>query len=126
MDFADFGLCKRAVANMQTSTSSDPPHTSLTLEGFTGKVLPSIAPLLWLLLVSIHGPFFDTTAIAQALRNGEPTLAKKTFTYKVAGDVRIEADVYQPNDLPDRPVLAWFHGGALMMGHRRDVPKQFL
>ena len=34
--------------------------------------------------------------------------------------------MYQPNDLSDRPVLAWFHGGALMMGHRRDVPKQFL
>jgi acetyl esterase/lipase len=23
-------------------------------------------------------------------------------------------------------VLVWLHGGALVMGHRRDIPKQFL
>ena len=83
--------------------------------------------LLVSFLAGVNGPLFDKTAVAQSSQEeGESTLVKKTFTYKVVGDVEIEADVYQPNDLPERPVVAWFHGGALMMGHRSGIPKQFL
>ncbi len=90
------------------------------------KVPQTTLALLWLLLLGVHAFFLDIPACAQVSQNSDTTLAKKTLTYKVVGDVKIEVDVYQPNDLPNRPVLVWFHGGALMMGHRRDVPKQFL
>jgi acetyl esterase/lipase len=60
------------------------------------------------------------------LSEEETTLTKTTMTYKRVGNLEIKADVYQTNHLPHRPVLAWFHGGALVMGHRRDIPKQFL
>jgi len=47
--------------------------------------------------------------------------AMETYTYKTAGDVKIEADVYRPEDSQPRPVLVWLHGGALMMGSKKWV-----
>ena len=90
------------------------------------KVPLSRVGLLLLLFVGAYGPLCDRTAIAQPSQERESTVVKKTITYKMVGDVEIKADVYQPNDLPNRPVVAWFHGGALMMGHRSGIPKQFL
>ncbi len=53
----------------------------------------------------------------------ELSVAMKTHTYKVAGDVNIQADVYRPEDREVRPVLVWLHGGALILGSRKGVPE---
>src|SRR5579859_5295717 len=55
-----------------------------------------------------------------------PQLAKKTYTYKTDGDVKIQADVYRTDDEKMRPVVVWIHGGALIMGNRNSVPKNLL
>lgn len=48
---------------------------------------------------------------------------KKTYTYKVVGDVNIEADVYHFADKKKRPVLVWIHGGALIIGDKAGLPR---
>ena len=55
-----------------------------------------------------------------------PALVKSTYTYKTVGDVKIQADVYRPNDTKVRPVIVWIHGGALIMGNRNSVPRNLL
>jgi acetyl esterase/lipase len=55
-------------------------------------------------------------------RAAEPEVVKKTFVYKAVAGVRIEADVYRPNDDRTRPVVVWLHGGALIVGSREQVP----
>jgi acetyl esterase/lipase len=55
-----------------------------------------------------------------------PPLVKKTYTYKTASDVKIQADVYRPDDAKVRPVFVWIHGGALITGSRNSVPKNLL
>ena len=47
--------------------------------------------------------------------------APLTYTYKRAGGCDIKADVYLPAVGGPRPVLLWIHGGALILGGRRDV-----
>src|SRR5262245_57000136 len=54
-------------------------------------------------------------------RAGE-TFQKKTYTYKTADEVAIQADVYRPSDDKVRPAVVWIHGGALIVGSRNDVP----
>jgi acetyl esterase/lipase len=44
-----------------------------------------------------------------------------TYTYKTVGNLPIKLDVYRPNDDIVRPVAMWIHGGALIMGSRRDA-----
>src|SRR4051812_18935519 len=56
----------------------------------------------------------------------EPTFARQMHTYKTAGDIKIEADVYRADDMKVRPVVVWLHGGALIVGDRKSVPKQLL
>jgi acetyl esterase/lipase len=56
----------------------------------------------------------------------EPALVKKTYTYKTAGDVAIQADVYRADDDQVRPVVVWLHGGALIVGSRTGVPQRLL
>jgi acetyl esterase/lipase len=56
----------------------------------------------------------------------EPAFSKKTYTYKTAGDVKIQADVYRAEDETVRPVLVWIHGGALITGSRANPPKRLL
>jgi acetyl esterase/lipase len=56
----------------------------------------------------------------------EPSFVKTTHTYKKAGKVSIQADVYRADDKVVRPVLVWLHGGALIVGSRKDVPKNLL
>ena len=50
----------------------------------------------------------------------------KTHTFKTAGKVEIQADVYRPDDTVIRPVVVWIHGGALIMGSRKQVPGDLL
>jgi acetyl esterase/lipase len=57
---------------------------------------------------------------------GPATLPKKSYTYKTAGGVNIQADVYRADDTRRRPVVVWIHGGALIMGNRNSVPRQLL
>jgi len=64
-----------------------------------------------------------------AMATGSPgtvqaELKRSTVVYKTVSDVEIHADVYRPDGSGKRPVIAWFHGGALMMGSRRGVPRQ--
>src|SRR5262245_31895392 len=64
--------------------------------------------------------------LAAPARADGPALIKKTYTYKTVDGVEIQADVYRANDMRVRPVLAEFHGGALIMGSRVGVPKNLL
>jgi acetyl esterase/lipase len=52
-------------------------------------------------------------------------LTKKTYTYKTVDGLDLQADVYRPDDAKARPVVVWIHGGALIMGNRNSVPKNF-
>ena len=56
----------------------------------------------------------------------EPTFVKTTYTYKVVGDCKIQADVYRADDAVVRPGVVWMHGGALILGSRRGVPRRLL
>jgi acetyl esterase/lipase len=49
-------------------------------------------------------------------------LRPETHTYKTVGDLAIKADVYRSRHKERRPVVVWIHGGALIGGHRGDVP----
>ncbi len=55
-----------------------------------------------------------------------PVPVKKTYTYKTAGDVKINLDVYRPDDDKVRPIVVWIHGGALISGSRNFVPKELV
>jgi acetyl esterase/lipase len=50
----------------------------------------------------------------------------ETFVYKRVGDLAIRADVRRDRAWPERPVVVWIHGGALIMGNRADVPAWLL
>jgi acetyl esterase/lipase len=45
-------------------------------------------------------------------------LAKRTYTYRTIGDLRMLADVYRKPDDIIRPAILYLHGGALIMGSR--------
>jgi acetyl esterase/lipase len=45
-------------------------------------------------------------------------IARRTYTYKTIGDLRILADVYRKPDDIIRPAILYIHGGALIMGNR--------
>jgi acetyl esterase/lipase len=51
------------------------------------------------------------------------TVKKSTYDFKTVSDVKVQADVYRPDDDRVRPVVVWIHGGALIMGNRNSVPK---
>jgi acetyl esterase/lipase len=67
---------------------------------------------------------FCVAALGTA-RAAEP-FAKKTYPYKTVDETTIQADVYRPGDDKVRPAVVWIHGGALIVGSRRDVPTQLL
>src|SRR6187549_511531 len=56
----------------------------------------------------------------------DPPLPKQTHTFKTVGGLKIQADVYRADDATVRPVVVWIHGGALVMGNRKSVPKNLL
>src|SRR3954452_11149451 len=56
----------------------------------------------------------------------DPPLPKRTYTFKTAGDLKVQADVYRADDAAVRPVVVWIHGGALITGNRASVPRDLL
>jgi acetyl esterase/lipase len=68
-----------------------------------------------------------TALLAPAVLLAAPApLPKATYTYKEAGALRLELDVYRAGDTVVRPVLVWIHGGALIMGSRAGPPGDLL
>src|SRR5947209_1401906 len=65
--------------------------------------------------------------LPSSLWAGEPVAwAKKTYTYKTVGPVKIHADVFRADDKEVRPVVVWIHGGALILGNRHSVPRDLI
>jgi len=65
-------------------------------------------------------------AVLPARAWAQSTPAPATFVYKRAGGCEIKADVYGSGPPPRKPVLVWIHGGALIVGSRRQVPARLL
>src|SRR6516165_6193808 len=63
---------------------------------------------------------------ASAQDAGRSVGTKGGYTFKTVGDVKIQADVYRPDDTTLRPVVVWIHGGALVTGNRSGVPRKIL
>src|SRR5262249_21422436 len=84
------------------------------------QAMRAIPAWRWLGLLAIM------TGMPNLAWSATPTLVKRTYDYKTAGDTRIQADVYRADDTQARPVLVWLHGGALIMGNRSGVPKNLL
>jgi len=59
-------------------------------------------------------------------RPGGLGFSKRSYTYKVVGDCKIEADVYRTPDDNVSPAILWIHGGALILGNREGLPRQQL
>lgn len=74
--------------------------------------------LLGLAMISAH------LAVGRELHAQE--YARTTVTYKTVNDLDIKADIYRPDDQVRRAVVVWIHGGALIMGHRENVPGPLL
>lgn len=51
--------------------------------------------------------------------------ALTTHVYKVIDGIPIKADVYRSDDLKQRPVLMWIHGGGLIIGNRGTLHPGF-
>jgi acetyl esterase/lipase len=66
-----------------------------------------------------------TFLLAHPVGAADP-LPKLTHTFKIVGDLKIEADVYRADDTKVRPVVVWIHGGALISGNRKSVPRNLL
>ena len=64
--------------------------------------------------------------LGNPVQAADPPLPKQTHTFKTVGDLKIQADVYRPDDTKVRPVVVWIHGGALVMGSRKSVPQNLL
>jgi acetyl esterase/lipase len=62
---------------------------------------------------------------ANPARAADP-LRKQSYTFKTVGDLKIQADVYRADDTEVRPAVVWIHGGALISGNRKSVPKNLL
>jgi acetyl esterase/lipase len=80
----------------------------------TGKLIG------WMILMGTALLLSSCPAVAG---ESETSSVKKTYTYKVVGDLPIKADVYRPDDDGVRPGVVWMHGGALIVGSRRGVPR---
>jgi acetyl esterase/lipase len=76
--------------------------------------------------IALAATVIATVTALSAAVGQTPALVKKTFTYKVVGEAKIEADVYRTDDEVAQPVLVWIHGGALMLGTRASVPPRLL
>ncbi|MCX7048428.1 MAG: alpha/beta hydrolase [Candidatus Sumerlaeota bacterium] len=67
-----------------------------------------------------------STSSTPPARSAQAPYPMNTYTYKTVGDLKIQADVYRPNDSQPRPALVWLHGGALMMGSKKWVQPDLL
>ncbi len=54
---------------------------------------------------------------------GEQQTESTTYTYKSAGGCEIKAEAYGSDATVRKPVIVWIHGGALIMGSRKNPPK---
>jgi acetyl esterase/lipase len=70
--------------------------------------------------------FVAVLLAAGPARAADPPLPMTTYNFKTVGDIKIQADVYRADDKAVRPVLVWIHGGALITGNRKSVPKNLL
>ena len=59
-------------------------------------------------------------------KTGGLAFSKRSYTYKVVGDCKIQADVYRVSDDVVRPAILWIHGGALVFGNREVLPPEQL
>ena len=76
-----------------------------------------------IVLLTIVNCVFPLLSFASAvIADDSPEWKKKTYVYKAVGEIKIEADVYRPNDQIIRPLVVWIHGGALISGHRDSIP----
>jgi acetyl esterase/lipase len=46
---------------------------------------------------------------------------RRTYVFKTAAGCALRADVYAPAGPGPHPVVVWIHGGALILGNRRDI-----
>ena len=84
-------------------------------------------PAKCLILLAVSAMAALATARCSAAEaESEPAFLKTTYTYKAVGDCTIQADVYRAEDAVVRPAVVWMHGGALIVGSRRGVPKRLL
>jgi acetyl esterase/lipase len=87
-------------------------HNRLSLGESSGWINVMIRFLLTIMLVSVSAP-----------SSAAPTAPSKksTHVYKVVNGLEIRADVFSYADAKSRPVVVWFHGGALINGGRGGV-----
>ena len=85
-----------------------------TVAGHVCTSLRNVA-CLSLLILAVNS-FASATAAATEL-----PYPARTFTYKTVERLELKADVYRLPDHVVRPAILWVHGGAVMMGSRRDI-----
>lgn len=73
----------------------------------------------WLACLALSCGSAALSADASAQENAIPT--PHDYVYKQVGDLEIKAKVYEYGDMKIRPAVVWFHGGALIMGHRDGI-----
>jgi acetyl esterase/lipase len=71
-------------------------------------------------------PFASVLTAVLLFTFSAPAANPKAYVYKTADEVKIKADVYAQTGDAKYPMVAWFHGGALMFGNRTGVPKQLV
>lgn len=81
----------------------------------------SLLSLLAMVVVSETSQDGDPKKGSEPKKDSEPKFTKTTYTYKTAGDLAIQADVYRPKNDLVLPVIFWIHGGALIGGHRGNL-----
>jgi acetyl esterase/lipase len=73
-------------------------------------------------LLSCGTVLVTNALVNRRIRGQSAEVRPETCVYKTVGDLKIKADVYRSQDTQIRPVVVWIHGGALIGGHRGDVP----
>jgi acetyl esterase/lipase len=52
-------------------------------------------------------------------------MIEDTIVFKIATGCAIHADIYRPaDDATPRPAILWLHGGGLIFGSRRNLPRE--
>ncbi len=69
-----------------------------------------------------HAAILALAAVAAA----QAPPPRTTHTFKRAGELEIQADVYRLPGDDVRPAILWIHGGALIMGSRANIRRQHL
>ena len=64
-------------------------------------------------------PLLIASIVAHSAFAAKPE--KAAYVFKTVGELEIKADVYSYPDDMVRPVIVWFHGGALINGGRQGI-----